>query len=206
MKWWHKAAIAVAFLFVFAYPVVTHATIGDKWQIAQATPAAPAATQNTITTTAPVTSETTISVGTLAGQVLNWMAVVFGVPIGTLLSAWLWRLFTSAGLTIGDQARARLQQMVINGLNASAKAAEGALEGRGKIVVKNQVIAGAVTYVQQHGADTLKQLGVDPYSNIAVDAIKARIETAIADPMTPTPAVLDPVKAPVPPPVNPQTK
>lgn len=170
------------------------ATIGDKWQVAQATPAtpaAPAATQNTITTTAPVTSETTISVGTLAGQVLSWAAAVFSVPVGALLSAWLWRLFQLAGVNATDALRARLQEMVVNGLNASAKAAEGSLEGRGKVVVKNQVVAGAVNYVQQHGAETLKQLGVDPYSNAAVDAIKARIETAIADPMTPTPKVLD---------------
>ena len=51
--------------------------------------------------------------------------------------------------------------------------------------------------MQAHGADELKQLGVDPYDNAAIDLIKARIQTAIADPAQPTPAVMDPAK-PVP--------
>jgi hypothetical protein len=58
------------------------------------------------------------------------------------------------------------------------------------------VVASTVAYVQDHGADTLKKLGIDPNSNIAVDAIKARIETAINDPAAPTPPVLDPTAAP----------
>lgn len=154
---------------------------------------APAATQNTITTTAPVTSETTISVGTVASQALQWVVAVFGAVLGTAGTALLMRMFKAAGLSISDAARARLQEMVINGLNISAKAAEDSLAGKGKIAIKNAIVADAVNYVQAHGAETLKQLGVDPNSNLAVDAIKARIETAIADPMSPTPAVLDPV-------------
>lgn len=163
--------------------------------IAQATPApvAPAATQNTITTTAPVTSETTISVGTIASQALQWVVAVFGAVLGTAATALLMRMFKAAGLTIGDAARVRLQEMVVNGLNVSAKAAETSLVGKGTIAIKSAIVSDAVHYVQAHGAETLKQLGVDPNSNLAVDAIKARIETAIADPNTPTPAVLDPI-------------
>src|ERR1700731_3322155 len=52
-----------------------------------------AATTNTVQTTGPVTADTTISVGTLAGQVLTWAAAAFSVPIGSLLTVWLVRLF-----------------------------------------------------------------------------------------------------------------
>jgi hypothetical protein len=53
-----------------------------------------------------------------------------------------------------------------------------------------------VAYVQDHGADAIKTLGLDPQSGAAVEAIKARIETAIADPTIPTPKILDPTPAP----------
>lgn len=172
MKWFHKAAIAAAFMLLFLIPAI--------------------AQTNVVTTTAPVTSETTISVGTLAGQVLAWIAAVFAVPIGALLSAWLWRLFQLVGVQVADQARARLQEMIVNGLNVGAKKAESDLRGRGQIEIKNAAVAETVRYVQAHGADTLRELGVDPASSKAVEAIKARIETAIADPVTPTPALLTP--------------
>jgi hypothetical protein len=153
-------------------------------------PGIPAATQNTVTTTGPVTSDTTISVGTLAGQVLTWIAAVFGVPIGGLLTAWLYRLSRLAGVQITDAMRARLQDIVVNGLNIGVKKAATDLRGRGQVDVKNEAVAHAVEYVQVHGADSLKALGIDPGSDLAVEAIKARIETAITDVNAPTPKVL----------------
>lgn len=171
--------------------------------LAQATLPAPPVTQNTATTTGPVSSDTTISVGTLAGQALQWVVTVFGALLGTAGTALVVRLFNKAGIAISDAARTRLQEMVVNGINIGAKTAQDNLAGRGTIAIKNAAVASAVTYVQTHGADTLKQLGIDPNSNAAVDAIKARIETAIADPMTPTPPVLDPVAAPAAAPIAP---
>lgn len=190
-----RLCAAVALLCAAVATPVHALSFEDRWQVAQAapTPSAPA-TQNTITTTGPVASETTISVGTIAGQALQWVMAVFGAVLGTAGTALLMRMFKAAGLQISDTARARLQEMVINGLNLGAKALEGKMAGRGKVEIKNAVVAQAVNYVQDHGADTLRQIGVDPNSNMAVEAIKARIETAIADPMTPTPPVLDPVK------------
>jgi hypothetical protein len=152
---------------------------------------APPATQNTVQTTGPVTSDTTISVGTLAGQVLTWLVAAFGVPIGGLLTAWLYRLFNLAGIQAADGLRTKLQEIIVNGLNAGAKTVSEDAQGRGQIEIKNAVVAQAVTYAQAHGADTLKQLGLDPQSGAAVEAIKARIETAINDPAQPTPPVLD---------------
>lgn len=209
MKSLLRAAAALAVLCAFAAPAsakiiscTPYACVDDLMAVipaksltlAEATVPAPAspATQNTITTTGPVSSDTTISVGTVAGQALQWVVTVFGAILGTAGTALVVRLFTKAGIAISDSARMRLQEMVINGINIGAKAAEANLAGRGKVDIKNAAVASAVTYVQTHGAETLKQIGVDPNSNAAVDAIKARIETAIADPMTPTPKVLDP--------------
>src|ERR1700681_1817628 len=75
----------------------------------------PAATQNTVTTTGPVSSETTISIGTLAGQVLTWVMAVFGVPIGTLATAILWKVLKRIGVSLTDASRARLQEIIVNG-------------------------------------------------------------------------------------------
>lgn len=177
-------------LSLFILGLLTVLIVGDVSAFAETT--APAVTQNTVTTTGPVASETIISVGTIGSQVLQWVMSVFGALLGTAGLALLMRMFTAAGLKISDAARVRLQEIVVNGLNAGAAQLEDQMRGRGQIAIKNAVVAKAVTYVQDHGVETLNQLGIDPKSNMAVDAIKARIETAIADPMVPTPAVLAP--------------
>ena len=147
-------------------------------------------TQNTVSTTGPVSSETSISVGTLAGQVLTWAATAFGSLLATIFAAWGVRLFKLAGVQISDAMRARLQEIILNGLNAGAKAEAQNLAGKDPIVVKDAIVAHAVAYTQDHGANVIKALGLDPKNGTAVEAIKARIETAIADPTVATPAAL----------------
>ncbi len=164
--------------------------------IPNASPPAAPVTQNTVNTTGPVASSTTISVGTLAGAILNWIMVAFGPVIGGMVVWILVRVLNKLGIQATDAMRARLQEIVINGLNAGAKNATEQLQGRGQVEIKNAVVAQAVAYTQVHGAETIKALGIDPQSGSAVEAIKARIETAINDPSTPTPAVLDPTAAP----------
>ena len=173
--------------------------------LAQTPPPAPAveqqvapvaATQNTITTTGPVSSKTTIDVGTYAGQALMWIAAVFSPIIGTVLTKWLLQLAANAGVQGTELLRSKLQDMIVNGLNAGAQAAADKLKDKDQIEVKNAVVASTVQYIQAHGADTLKQLGLDPTSPQAIEAIRARIETAINDPAAPTPPVLDPAAAP----------
>jgi hypothetical protein len=174
-------------------PASAHQASPATWRLADA--GAPA-TQNTITTTAPVSSETNISVGTLAGQFLAWIMVAFSGPIGGLAVWIMVRVLKNLGITASDAMRARLQEIVVNALNVSAPKVQADLAGRGQVEIKNAVVAQAVAYTQAHGADTIKALGLDPTSGAAVEAIKARIETAIADPSTPTPAALDPPAAP----------
>lgn len=160
---------------------------------------APAATtQNTITTTAPVSSETTISVGTLAGNVLTWLASAFGLTLTTMGTLVLKRWFSTLGLQMTQQMSDQLDKTLLNGLNIAAAAGAQALQGKSKVEVKNGIVAGAVAYAQDHRAETIQALGLDPKSGKAVEALNARIATLIADPGTPTPAVLSEAKASAP--------
>lgn len=158
----------------------------------------PATTQNTITTTAPVSSETTISVGTLAGQVLTWLASAFGLTLTTMGTLVLKRWFSTLGLQMTQQMSDQLDKTLLNGLNIAAAAAAQALDGKSKVEVKNEVVAGAVAYAQDHRAETIQALGLDPKSGKAVEALNARIATLISDPTSPTPAVLNDAKPPQP--------
>lgn len=167
--------------------------------VAPAAPISSPGSQTTISTTAPINASTTIDVGTYAGQALMWVASVFGTTIGAALTTLFYQMLKNAGIQGNELLRGKLQDIIVNGINAGAKAANERLAGRGQVEIKNEVVAKAVEYAQTHGADTLKKLGLDPTSPQAVEAIKARIETAINDPATPTPAVLSPPKPAAPP-------
>lgn len=140
----------------------------------------------------------TIAAGTLSGDVLTWLMAIFSVPIATLLTGWLYRLFQMAGIQMTDALRARLQTIVVNGLNAFAQRAADSLRNRSPAEIRNAAINSAVDYVTRQGGDTIRALGIDPHSTAALEAIRAHIETAITDPATPT----NPILA-VQPPVNP---
>jgi hypothetical protein len=136
--------------------------------------------------------ETTVSIGTLAGQALNWILTIAAVPVSGYVVLILNRFLSNLKIPMTDAARARIKEMVVNGINLAAPAVQKQLEGQGTIAIKNETVAQAVKYVQTHGADTIKKLGLDPTSPAAEEAIKAWIATAIADPTIPTPPVLDP--------------
>lgn len=134
----------------------------------------------------------TVHTGDIGASVLEWAAAAFTTIVGTAATAFLSRWFAHLGVQMTDDMRARLQGIVVNGLNLAAKEAEAGLRGKGIVEVKNEVAARTIKYVQDHGKDTLKALGLDPMSPAAVEAIKARIETAITDPAAPTPALVTP--------------
>jgi hypothetical protein len=178
-----RFAILLALFLVFS-PTLTVS------QPAQAPATAPSH-QTTVTTTGPVNSTETISVGTLAGQAFLWMVTAFGGVIGTALTALIIKLIQAAGIKATDALRARLQDIVVNGLNLAAQEAAKDLKGKLPVTVNADIKARATEYVMSHGADTIKALGIDPTSKQATEAVAAHIETAIADPSVPTPAVLD---------------
>jgi hypothetical protein len=183
----YLAALAVLMLF---YALLVIGTVAHGAELA------PPVTQNTVTTTGPVSSDTTISVGTLAGQFLTWIAAAFSVPVGSALTYWLVKLAQRAGVQMTADMSAKLQGIIVNGLNISAAANADRLRGASPFTTKNVIVADAIQYAQAHGSDTIKALGLDPQSGEAVQAIKARIETAITDPTVPTPKVLDPPVVP----------
>lgn len=183
MKW-----IAVALALLFAAPAFAQdqPVTGPS----PVTVAAPPAT--VVVAPAPAVIET----GTLGGQVLLWVMSAFGTTIGAALTAYILRVLKNAGVQGTELLRSKLQDIIINGLNLGAKEFAADLQGKGTIEVKNAVVARAVVYAQDHGAETLTALGINPTSPEAVEAIKARIETAINDPVAPTPPVLDKASVP----------
>lgn len=162
-------------------------------QFVQAVPVpSPAGTTTTVETTAPVKSTTNISVGTLAGEVLQWIAAAFGTVLGTAATAWIFKILRRLGVETTTQMQEQLQKIVINGINSSAARVSSDLANKGNIEVKNQVVRDTVAYVQAQAPETIKALGLDPTSGKAVEAIKARIETALIDPKAPTNSIVVP--------------
>ena len=151
-----------------------------------------------------MTLATSIDVGAIATTVIQVTAAILIPAIGTLIIAALQRFFKKLGVQINQENSDRLQSMVVNGLNAGAAIAEEKTANLAPVEVKNQAVAATVDYVKAHGADTLKALGFDPTDPkqqvLLADSIKARVETAINDPQTPTPPVITPadVKAAAP--------
>lgn len=140
-----------------------------------------------------------IDTGTIAGQALTWVVTTFGGSVGIMLTVLLQRMLKRKNIEITAAQLSRFQELVVNGLNLGAAEAAKRMQGAGKIEIKNAAVARTIEYVQMHGADTLKSLGFDPTSPAAVDAIRARIESAITDPNTAThPAVANDNAAAVP--------
>lgn len=163
-----------------------------RYIVAQAAPTVvPTIPSQTLEPAKPTPPVAIIDTGAIAGQVLTWVIATFGATIGASLTALLIRLAKKAGLQGADLLRNRLQALIVNGLNRGAAEAARDLAGHGKIEIKSAAVGKTVEYVQAHGADTLKALGLDPTSPATVEAIKARIESAIADPSTPTNPILN---------------
>ena len=90
----------------------------------------PPTTQNTVTTTGPVSSSTTIEVGTIAGQALMWVLATFGTIMGTALTSYFVRGLQKLGLETKMINVGRLQGIVVDALNKSAADIAAAGAGR----------------------------------------------------------------------------
>jgi hypothetical protein len=144
------------------------------------------------TATAPAS---TVSVGTLAGEILTWAAAAFSVPVGGLLTLWLTRLFKSAGLEVTKQMSDQLNTVLVNGLNDAAANGAKLTSGKINLAIKDPIIASAIQYAIDRKPDTLKALGLDPNDGETVKVLRARIATLAQDPAVPTPAAVAPEKA-----------
>jgi hypothetical protein len=116
------------------------------------------------------------------------------VPIVAALGTGIaYKIMVFFGVKVDESNKAALQAIIVNGLNQAAAKAENSLRNNTNldVDVKSQVIADAVAYTQAHAKETIKALGLDKDDPSAVEAIRARIQTAIVDPLTPTNPALD---------------
>jgi hypothetical protein len=152
------------------------------------------ANTTSVQTSAPVTSTTVVKGGNLAAEILQWVQVAFGTTIGAAILWAFVRGLAYMGIKITSEQKDQLQAIIINGLNAAAAKAQTDLRSNQRLdmSVKSKIVADAVAYTQAHGEETIKALGLEPNSGEAIEAIRARIETALNDPNAPTPPAITP--------------
>lgn len=127
----------------------------------------------------------TISGGTLIGEAIMWASLLIGAPLAGLIATWLIKLLKRMGVDNADSYRDRLKEFVENGLALAAQRAQVDLKDKMSIDVRSKVAVDAMKYVQDHGAETLKALGVDPNDGAAIEALQARIAKAMDDKVPP---------------------
>lgn len=177
-----------------AFAMATEAAVKqDQGQFADTSTPVPKDTTR-VETTPGTTTTVVVKGGDLAAKILDWFWVAFGGSIGLLASAVLYKIFGYFGVQTTQMQRDQLQAIIVNGLNAGAAKAQTTLRSSDKLDFssKNVIVNEAIQYTQDHAAETIKALGLDPKSGDAVQVIKARIETALNDPAIPTPAAITP--------------
>lgn len=175
------AAFALAFFIAFAPLAPAVAQLGTA-------PIGQTATPAQIVVTPPANSAVTVrdgvatvSGGTIIGEIIMWVALIIGAPLAGLVATFVVKLMQKFGIEVSDADRARLKEMIENGIALAAQRAEKSLDGKLPVEVKNQIAVRALEYVQAHGIDTLKRLGYDPTDPKAIEAIQARIAKFIAE-------------------------
>lgn len=94
------------------------------------------------------------------------------------------------GVDLDQQRIVKLNSMLVNGMNLAAAEAKDIHRLPPGMDLKAFIINQALEYVSKHGKETLADIGADPNGATDREALKARSETLIADPLQPTPAVL----------------
>ena len=145
----------------------------------------------TVTTTGPVASETTISVGTITGQIMLVIWTAFGGIIIYYGSIVLQKLAVHFGVQISEGQRAEYADHILHAVNLVAPKAAQEFAGKGQIEIKNAAVEYAIEYMRTHHDELGKAIGIDASQSLGKEQIKAQIETAIADPTVPTPKILD---------------
>ena len=199
---WSRFVAAVVLVAALAIPAQAEKISPDAWRyLAQAAPIAQTAPNiapgTTVSTTGPVTSSTQIDVGSIASSAFAWAATAaLGVVVPFIVKLLL-AVAARFGQATTDALRARFTEFVTNGANLLVAAGAERLRGLSPIEVKGAILADLVRYVQAHGAETVKKLGVDPQSPKLVEAVQAQLETAITNPAVPTATALSPRPAEV---------
>jgi hypothetical protein len=128
-----------------------------------------------------VPEKVSVAFGDYAGSIVMWMLPILLSIFAAFATDLYVKLRARLGIQTSDAQRAKFQEIVENGVALGAHNAQASLSGKLTFDVKNQIMASAVTYAKDHGADTLKAIGVDPTSPEAEEAIRARAAKMLAD-------------------------
>lgn len=148
--------------------------------------------QDQAPTVVTTTADTMVNLGDIFSSLLSIVVTFFAVPFGALLINFALKLVQGAGVSVTEARKTQLQGLVVNGINWAAKELGTQLQGKMTVDVKSRLIKEVIDYVQLHGADLLKSLGVKPDSPEIATAVAARVEKALNDPSQPTPPAVTP--------------
>lgn len=160
----------------------------------------PAWPQEAVPAVVTVTAEpTSISFGTIGGELLTLVLALSAGGIATALIALIFKFFPGITKGIDDSRRQRITELLVNGLNAAGRALAAAGKDKFTVTLKNQAIATAVEYAKLHGFSEIKKLGEDPKSQKVTEALMGQAEKLLNDATVPTPANITPpgVVAPI---------
>lgn len=124
-----------------------------------------------VMTSGAFAADTTVSVGSALGVVLELIVTLLGAPLAAVVGLWIQRLARQIGVEITDADRARLDELVRNGAIYAAHRAGVALDGNWSVDVRAQILADTANYALTYGRDTLKRLKAPVGDAAAMEAI-----------------------------------
>ena len=146
-----------------------------------------AATVGPVVAVTDAVDPTLVSLGTLGASVLNWTLAVIAPIVSFMVVGLLSRLMTRFGIQVQGQHREKLQEIVVNGINWASQNAAVKMQGKLTVQVQGALQQQVLNYVRTQGMDTIKNLNMDPNSPEFIQAVQARIQRALNDPLAPTP-------------------
>jgi len=139
-------------------------------------------------------TDTIISIGSLASDILVPLLTAFATVIAAFIVGIVYRFLKGAGIAIDETYRQRLQELVINGINWGAQQLGDSVRGKGEVDVKSMLLVNVLEYVRTHGTELFSKWGVSPNTPAFEQAIEARMTRALVDPAVPTPAAVTPAE------------
>lgn len=110
----------------------------------------------------PASPATAVSLGSVLAPWLEVIVLVLGSPIAAALVALIMRLAGAVGISVEEQRRARLQEIIGRGLALGAQELGVRLDGRLSVDLRNALVSRGVAYTASYGRDTLRKLRQSP--------------------------------------------
>lgn len=133
-----------------------------------------------------------LSWGSVWAQILLAMISFVAPIVAAAVVAVLYKIFCYYGISLDTELKKRLQDHVLNGLNYSAVILAPRIKLGMTQEVKSEMVKIVYEYVKDHGADTLRGLGVSLDDPKLIESVQARIEKLINDSSVSTPPAFSP--------------